>query len=130
MNKNYKIAIIGLGYVGLPLALEFSKKYQVIGFDINKDRVNDLRENIDFNLDVNIKKTDKLQYTYYPEDIKDANIYIITVPTPVTDANIPDLETLKSATRLVSAYVNTGDIIIYESTVYPGVTNKICLKLF
>ena len=129
MYKDYKIAIIGLGYVGLPLALEFSKIYKVVGFDINKKRVNSLRNNIDYNMDVDLQKSDNLKYTYLAKDIKDANIYIVTVPTPVTENNIPNLEMLKSSTRLIASCINQDDIVIYESTVYPGVTEDICVPI-
>ena len=128
MKKEDKIAIIGLGYVGLPLAKSFSKYYNVIGYDIDINRVNDLKKNIDRNIDVDLKDA-KIVYTINEKDLKDSNIYIITVPTPVSNENIPDLNCLENATRMVAKYLNKGDIIIYESTVYPGVTEEICVPL-
>ena len=129
MEKDYKIAIIGLGYVGLPLAIEFSKFYNVVGFDINKERIRGLNNNIDSNFDVDIQDTDKLKFTSIINEVKDSNIYIVTVPTPVTKDNIPDLGLLKSATNIISDYVSKGDIVIYESTVYPGVTEDVCMPI-
>ena len=129
MEKDYKIAIIGLGYVGLPLAIAFSKFYNVVGFDINKERIKDLQNNIDSNFDIKIQNNSNLKYSSIINDIKDVNIYIVTVPTPVTNDNIPDLTLLKSATELLSTYINKGDIVIYESTVYPGVTEDICIPI-
>lgn len=129
MEKEYKIAIIGLGYVGLPLAIAFSKFYQVIGFDINKARIKNLKNNIDCNFDVKVQTNSNLKYSTTINDIKDSNIYIVTVPTPVTKDNIPDLTALKTATKMLSPYVNKGDIIIYESTVYPGVSEDICVPI-
>tara|TARA_Y100000589_G_scaffold72408_3_gene65106 strand:- start:1430 stop:2671 length:1242 start_codon:yes stop_codon:yes gene_type:complete len=128
LKKEDKIAIIGLGYVGLPLAKSFSKYYNVIGYDIDIKRVNDLKKNIDRNIDVDLKDA-KIVYTINEKDLKDSNIYIITVPTPVSNENIPDLNCLENATRMVAKYLNKGDIIIYESTVYPGVTEEICVPL-
>ena len=129
MEKDYKIAIIGLGYVGLPLAIAFSKFYNVVGFDINKERIKNLQNNIDSNCDIDIQNQDNLKFTSIINDIKDSNIYIVTVPTPVTKDNTPDLTLLKSATKMLSTYINKGDIVIYESTVYPGVTEDICVPI-
>ena len=129
MDKDYKIAIIGLGYVGLPLAIAFSEFYKVVGFDINKERIKGLNNNIDSNLDIDIQDTDNLNFTSIIDDVKDSQIYIVTVPTPVTKDNIPNLGLLKSATSIISDYVSKGDIIIYESTVYPGVTEDVCVPI-
>ena len=129
MKKDYKIAIIGLGYVGLPLAIAFSKYYNVVGFDINKERIKDLQNHIDSNFDIKIQNNSNLKYSSLINDIKDSNIYIVTVPTPVTNDNIPDLTLLKLATQMLSTYINKGDIVIYESTVYPGVTEDVCVPI-
>jgi UDP-N-acetyl-D-galactosamine dehydrogenase len=129
MKKEYKIAIIGLGYVGLPLAIAFSKFYNVVGFDIDNERIKNLQNNIDSNFDIEIQHHSNLKYTSLINDIKDSNIYIVTVPTPVTKDNIPDLTLLKSATKMLSTFINKGDIVIYESTVYPGVTEDVCVPI-
>ena len=121
MEQNYKIAIIGLGYVGLPLALSFSKFYRTIGYDINFNTINNL--NSKYNNDSSIL------FTSNKDDISNANIYIVTVPTPVYESNLPDLSFLESATQLIASYLKKGDIVIYESTVYPGVTEEICVPI-
>jgi len=129
LDKEYKIAIIGLGYVGLPLALAFSECYQVLGYDINKKRVADLNKGIDSNLDVEVKDNPNLLFSSDESDLKESEIYIITVPTPVDKENIPDLSFLKSASELVAKYLKKEDIVIYESTVYPGVTEDFCVPI-
>ncbi len=137
---NNKIAIIGLGYVGLPLAVEFGKKFKTIGFDINSNRISDLKNNIDKTLEVSTtelssvnKKSNHdskgLFFTIKIEDIKDCNIYIITVPTPIDDNNDPDLKPIFAATNMVAAILKKGDIVIYESTVYPGCVEEDCVPL-
>src|SRR6478609_3629477 len=137
MNKSKKIAIIGLGYVGLPLAVEFAKKYPVVGFDINERRVQDLRAGDDYTLEVNrddlisVLKEDASTSTglYISNDIvsiEDANFYIITVPTPIDKFNRPDLTPLYKASKTVGSVLKKGDIVVYESTVYPGVTEDEC----
>jgi len=129
--NNYKIAIIGLGYVGLPLAIEFAKKYSTIGFDINNGRIDDLRNGIDNTNEVktNILKESKIKFTTNPHYISEANIYIITVPTPINEFKQPDLSFLKSASKTVGEYLKKGDIVIYESTVYPGCTEEDCVPI-
>ena len=129
MKKETKIAIIGLGYVGLPLALAFSKHYKVVGYDLNEKRVSSLQKGIDSNLDVVVSVNPNLVFSSNESAIKEANIYIITVPTPVNTENIPDLSFLKSASQLVAKYLKQEDIIIYESTVYPGVTEDFCVPI-
>ena len=129
MEKEYKIAIIGLGYVGLPLALAFAKHYKVVGYDINEKRVAELNKGVDSNLDVRVKENKNLNFTGNEGDLKSSNIYIITVPTPVDKDNIPDLTFLKSASELVAKNLKKDDIVIYESTVYPGVTEDICVPI-
>lgn len=130
--NNCKIAIIGLGYVGLPLAVEFGKKYPTIGFDINKDRVNELSIGNDFTLEVtteDIQSSTHLQFTSKKEEIDKCQIYIITVPTPIDEAKRPNLTPLKKATTLVAKSLNKGDYIIFESTVFPGCTEEICVPI-
>ncbi len=136
---NHKIAIIGLGYVGLPLAVEFSKKYPTFGFDINQERISQLQEGIDQTLEVESQalrsvlsmKGDNLglRLTSDVEDIKSCNTYIITVPTPIDEQNNPNLLPLLNASKLVGELINEGDIVIYESTVYPGVTEDECVPV-
>lgn len=127
-----KIAIIGLGYVGLPLAVEFGKKQETVGIDINELRVKELQRGYDRTLEIDkegLKKAHKLRYTTKFDDIKDCNIYIVTVPTPINEANRPDLTPIKKSTESISKILKRGDIVIYESTVYPGVTEEICVPI-
>ena len=127
MQKNYKIGIIGLGYVGLPLVLAFSKYFKVVGFDINPLRVESLKKSIDTNCDQKNTINDNINYSSQISDLSKCNIYIVTVPTPVSLNNVPDLSILEKATKMISPLINKNDIIIYESTVYPGVTEEICI---
>jgi len=129
LEKEYKIAIIGLGYVGLPLALAFAKHYKVVGYDVNAERVGQLNKGVDANLDVEVEVNSNLIFSNNENDLKKSNIYIITVPTPVDKDNVPDLTFLKSASELVANSLQKGDIVIYESTVYPGVTEDICVPI-
>lgn len=131
-HKNYNIAILGLGYVGLPLALAFGEKYPTIGFDINSNRVNDLQKGIDTTMQSSAEEiacASHLQFTDRIENSKDCTIYIITVPTPVDAQQNPDLTSLLSATQLVASVLKKGDIVIYESTVYPGCTEEDCIPV-
>jgi UDP-N-acetyl-D-glucosamine/UDP-N-acetyl-D-galactosamine dehydrogenase len=127
-----KIAIIGLGYVGLPLAVEFAKKFRVIGFDINQSRVEELKEGHDCTLevedDVISSVKDNLNFTSNINDTKECNIYIVSVPTPIDEFNKPNLQPLILSSKTVGTVIKKNDIIIYESTVYPGVTEDICVK--
>lgn len=132
---NYRICVIGLGYVGLPLARLFSTKYPTIGFDLNQNRVAALMQGHDSTLEVNddllqeaIEKNG-FRCTSCLDDIKDCNIYIVAVPTPVNDDNTPDLKPLWGASETVGKVISKGDIVIYESTVYPGVTEEECLPV-
>ena len=129
MEKENKIAIIGLGYVGLPLALAFSVHYKVVGYDVNAKRVSELNKGVDSNLDVLVKVNSNLMFSSEENCLSESNIYIITVPTPVDKENTPDLSFLKSASNLVGKYLSKGDIVIYESTVYPGVTEDVCMPI-
>ncbi len=125
-----KLAVIGLGYVGLPLAVEFGKKFETIGFDINATRIEELKSGIDRTLEVSedeLQKAKKLLFTTSIEDIKDATIYIVTVPTPIDRHKNPDLTPLIMASRTVGRVLKKGDIVIYESTVYPGCTEEVCV---
>ena len=134
-DKNkYNICIVGLGYVGLPLLNRFSTKgYSTTGFDINELRVNELRDSIDSNNDIDISDLQninlKSQITSSIENIKDCNVFIITVPTPINDDKTPDLAPIISATKLIGKIIKSGSIVIYESTVYPGVTDDICTPI-
>lgn len=126
-----KICVIGLGYVGLPLAVEFAKKYQVVGFDINQNRIKDLIQYRDSTLEVSEDdlKASKLKFTHQSNEIADCGIYIITVPTPINQNKQPDLNPLMSASRLVGSVLKKNDIVIYESTVYPGCTEEDCVPV-
>ncbi len=132
---NYKICVIGLGYVGLPLARLFSTKYPTIGFDLNKSRVDALMQGHDATLEVSDEllkeaiEKNGFKCTSNLDEIKDCNIYIVAVPTPVNDDNTPDLKPLWGASETVGHVISRGDIVIYESTVYPGVTEEECLPV-
>ncbi len=130
-EKKMKIGIIGLGYVGLPLALEFAKKYSVIGFDIKQDRVDLMNQSIDPSEELGAEAFDNcdIKFTANPADLKEASIYIVAVPTPIDENNIPDLKPLISATEIVGDVLKKGDYVIYESTVYPGATEEDCLPI-
>jgi len=131
-NNNIVIGIIGMGYVGLPLAVEFGKKYSIIGFDININRIKELKSGKDSTLEVEpeeLKTTTKLKYTSELNQIAECDIYIITVPTPVDEFKQPDLRPLKSASQSVGKVLSKGNIVIYESTVYPGATEEICVPI-
>ena len=129
---DHRIAIIGLGYVGLPLAVEFGKKYPVVGFDINAARISELRSFFDRTLETSpedLKAATMLTFTTNPEDLKTCNTYIITVPTPVDAYNRPDITLLLKASATVGSLISKGDIVIYESTVYPGATEEDCVPV-
>jgi UDP-N-acetyl-D-glucosamine/UDP-N-acetyl-D-galactosamine dehydrogenase len=130
--KNKKIALIGLGYVGLPLSVEFGKQREVVGFDINQLRINDLKNGVDSTLETTeqeLKDAVHLSYTTNIDDIKDCDIYIVTVPTPIDKHKRPDLTPLEKASKLVGRILKKGDIVIYESTVYPGATEEVCVPI-
>ncbi|MCL9781552.1 Vi polysaccharide biosynthesis UDP-N-acetylglucosamine C-6 dehydrogenase TviB [Vibrio sp. S4M6] len=130
--ENAKIAIIGLGYVGLPLAVEFSKKFSVFGFDIDQNRVAELRAGTDSTLEVSkeeLAEAKHLQFSNSVEDLKGCNVYIVTVPTPIDRHKQPDLSPLVRASEMLGSVVKTDDIIIYESTVYPGATEEVCIPV-
>jgi len=126
-----KIAIIGLGYVGLPLAVEFAKKFTVIGYDINPLRIKELAKGHDSTLEIEddllLSVRDNLHYSSNIQDTKDCTIYIVTVPTPIDKANRPNLKPLIDSSQTVGTVLSANDIVIYESTVYPGVTEEVCV---
>lgn len=129
-----KICIVGLGYVGLPLAHAFSSKYKVVGFDINKARVDELLGGFDRTLELSemqVKECldNNMKFSTDINDISECNIYIVTVPTPINDDNEPDLTPIVKSTETISKVIKNGDIVIYESTVYPGVTEEVCVPL-
>ena len=127
-----KIAVIGLGYVGLPLALAFANKFPVIGFDINHKRIEDLKNGIDRTGEISIEQitaAEQLKFSSDPSEIAEANIFIITVPTPVTEDKQPDLQFLINASRLVATVLKKNDLVIFESTVYPGCTEEDCFPV-
>jgi UDP-N-acetyl-D-glucosamine/UDP-N-acetyl-D-galactosamine dehydrogenase len=131
-KKNIRLAIIGLGYVGLPLAVEFGKSYNTLGFDTNLIRVKELKTGNDRTLEVTSEELNlakNLQYTNSSDDINNCNIYIITVPTPVDDKNKPDLTSLLNASKIIGKVLSKGDVVIYESTVYPGATEEECVPV-
>lgn len=130
--NNKKIAVIGLGYVGLPLAVEFGKKIQVIGFDINQSRIDELKKGFDRTMEVEASEFPKatmLQFSSQLDELKNCNIFIVTVPTPVDKNNRPDLTPLKKASETVGKVLKKNDIVIYESTVYPGATEDDCVPV-
>ena len=130
--KNARIAVIGLGYVGLPLAVEFGKKYSVVGFDINEQRIQQLREGIDATLEVDgseLEQAVNLSFSAQFDDLKECNIYIVTVPTPIDAHSRPDLSPILRASEMVGALLSKGDIVVYESTVYPGATEDDCIPV-
>ncbi|WP_430410915.1 nucleotide sugar dehydrogenase [Kordia sp.] len=131
--NNKVISIIGLGYVGLPLAVEFSKKgFQVIGYDINEARIQELQQGKDHTLEVSteeLQQATTLQYTNKAEAIAKATVYIVTVPTPITVHKFPDLSPLEAASKLVGSVLSKDDIVIYESTVFPGCTEEVCVPI-
>lgn len=134
---NHKIAVIGLGYVGLPLAIEFAKKYQVVGFDINAERIAELSRGYDRTLEADEAELKALisdeknpfRFSADVNDIKDCNVYIVTVPTPINEYKSPDLTPLKKASEMVGKVLSRNDIVIYESTVYPGCTEEDCVPV-
>lgn len=130
--EQLKIAIIGLGYVGLPLAVEFGQKYPTVGFDIKQSRVDELKSGNDSTLECSkeeLQKATLLNYTSNIEKIKDCNFYIVTVPTPITEDKIPDLLPLQKASQLLGDIIKRGDIVVFESTVYPGATEEVCIPI-
>jgi|JI10StandDraft_1071094.scaffolds.fasta_scaffold71461_3 UDP-N-acetyl-D-galactosamine dehydrogenase len=131
VSKEKKLAVIGLGYVGLPIALEFARKIKVIGFDINKERVNLMQNNIDPSgeLDSSAFEGCDIEFTDSTDILRQANFFIVAVPTPIDEHKLPDLKPLLGATRSIAAALKKGDYIVYESTVYPGCTEEDCIPV-
>ena len=130
--QNKKIALIGLGYVGLPLAVEFGKKRKAIGLDINKNRIAELKKNFDSTLEISkheLESAVNLSFTNNLDDLKDCSIFIVTVPTPIDSYKRPDLTLLKKSSEQIGSILKKGDIVIYESTVYPGATEEVCVPI-
>jgi UDP-N-acetyl-D-galactosamine dehydrogenase len=131
VNKTEKLAVIGLGYVGLPIALEFARKISVIGYDMKDDRVQLMKKGIDPSNELPSEafRGCDISFTSNPEDLRKAKFYIVAVPTPIDDHKLPDLEPLLSATRTVGKVLKEGDYVVYESTVYPGCTEEDCVPI-
>lgn len=130
--KDLKVAVVGLGYVGLPLAVEFGKKRTVVGFDINQGRIAELRQGIDSTLEVDaaeLKEASELSFTSNLQDLQKCNVFIVTVPTPIDEHKQPDLTPLVKASESIGKVLKKGDIVIYESTVYPGATEEDCVPV-
>ena len=128
----YKIAVIGLGYVGLPLSIAFNKNFDVVGYDVNKKRINELKRFFDSTKEVtkkNLKNAKRLVFTSNNNSLTDCNIFVITVPTPINKSNLPDLSNIIEATKLVGKKITKKSIVIYESTTYPGCTEEICVPI-
>jgi UDP-N-acetyl-D-galactosamine dehydrogenase len=129
-NKETYLAVIGLGYVGLPIALEFAKKIKVVGFDINASRIELMKKNIDPSGELESKNFEgcDIEFTYNIEDLKKVTFFIVAVPTPIDEFNLPDLKPLLSASKTVGAVIKKGDYVVFESTVYPGCTEDDCIQ--
>ena len=130
--RNLKVGVVGLGYVGLPLAVEFGKRFQTVGFDINEHRVEELRGGRDSTLEVEAEElaaASKLSYTTNLKDLKPCRVFIVTVPTPIDDYKRPDLTPLEKSSHTVGKVLKKGDVVVYESTVYPGCTEEVCVPI-
>ena len=131
-KKNVKIAVIGLGYVGLPLAIEFNKNFSTIGFDLDKVRIDELNNQYDRTNELSENDLDLLKNLYITAnqpDISQSNVYVVTVPTPVDKNNKPDLKPILKASEMIGKYLKKNDTVIYESTVFPGCTDEICVPI-
>src|SRR5690606_32678331 len=131
VTKESKLAVIGLGYVGLPIALEFAKKIKVVGFDINQDRVDLMKQGIDPSNELvkaDFEGSDIL-FTANIDDLKDVEFFVVAVPTPIDDSNLPDLKPLLGASKTVGKVLKKGDYVVFESTVYPGCTEEDCIPV-
>ena len=131
VNKQSKIGVIGLGYVGLPIALEFAKKASVIGFDINEKRIALLNNKVDPSDEMEAKdfESSDIIFTNSLEQLKEANFFIVAVPTPVDAHNVPDLVPIQKASETIGKVIKKGDYVVFESTVYPGCTEEDCLPI-
>jgi UDP-N-acetyl-D-glucosamine/UDP-N-acetyl-D-galactosamine dehydrogenase len=130
-KKRIKITVLGLGYVGLPLAIEFAKQLDVVGFDISESRVDELRSGNDSTLEVDLKTLSEstIKFTNFEDDIVESNVYIVSVPTPIDEFNKPNLKPLLSVSATIAGVLKEGDIVVYESTVYPGATEEKCVPV-
>ncbi|MCI5131985.1 MAG: nucleotide sugar dehydrogenase, partial [Candidatus Electrothrix sp. EH2] len=130
--QSKKLAVIGLGYVGLPLAVEFSKQFSCIGFDLKEERIAALRQGIDTTREVSseeLASAEQLCFTSLLEDLKECTVFIVAVPTPIDENRRPDLRPLEGASHSVAQVLKPGDVVIYESTVYPGATEEVCIPI-
>ena len=130
--EKVKIAVIGQGYVGLPLAIEFGKKYPTIGFDVNEGRIDELKKGFDHTNEASpeqLSSAKQLTFSANINDISTCNIYIVTVPTPIDEFKIPDLNPLRGASTMLGKILKKGGTVIYDSTVYPGCTEEVCVPL-
>jgi UDP-N-acetyl-D-glucosamine/UDP-N-acetyl-D-galactosamine dehydrogenase len=130
--RNLKVGIVGLGYVGLPLAVEFGKRFQTVGFDIKAERIDELRRGVDSTLEVESKElaeAEKLTYTTSLADLKPCRVFIVTVPTPIDEYKRPDLTPLEKSSQSIGRVLKKGDVVVYESTVYPGCTEEVCVPI-
>ena len=129
LKTKKKICILGLGYVGLPLALEFGKHFETVGFDLNVERVNQLSNSLDISGEIKTSEFEAaefLTFTSCSDQINECTVYIVAVPTPIDEHNIPDLKPLLTASEIVGKYLKRGDVVVYESTVFPGATEEVC----
>ena len=132
MKPQINIGIVGLGYVGLPLAIAFSKNFNVVGLDINPSRISELSKGIDSTLEIessSLENNEKICFTSKAEDLHDCNFIIVTVPTPVNTKNLPDLSPLVNASKMIAKVLKKDTTVIYESTVYPGATEEVCVPI-
>jgi UDP-N-acetyl-D-galactosamine dehydrogenase len=130
--RNLKIGVIGLGYVGLPLAVEFGKRFTTVGFDVKAERVAELSKGLDSTLECDAKElaeADKLSYTTSLRDLKSCRVFVVTVPTPIDEYKRPDLTPLEKSSESVGKVLKKGDVVVYESTVYPGCTEEVCIPI-
>ena len=131
INKRKNIAVIGLGYVGLPLAVLFSKKYSVIGFDVDERKIDSYKNGVDLTCELpkDSLKHSKIHFTSNEEDLSNASFFVVAVPTPINDEEDPDFRFIISASETVGRNIKKGSIVVYESTVYPGVTEELCVPI-
>ena len=131
LNKKRSIAVVGLGYVGLPLAVALSKKFNVIGFDVDNHKINEYSRGNDLTGDIGNKNLSlsNILFTSDESDLTEASLYIVAVPTPITQEKSPDFTYINSASETVGKYISKGNLVVYESTVYPGVTEDICVPI-
>ena len=132
LAEDIQVAVVGLGYVGLPLAAAFGRHYSTVGFDIDHERISELLRGHDSTLEVSgdeLAEARLLRFSGDPQDIASCNVYIVTVPTPIDRAKRPDLSALRSASHAVGQILSEGDVVIYESTVYPGATEEDCAPI-